>query len=137
MAKASSKPYEAETEGIVVRVVPTFLDEESKPEEHRYIWAYRIEIENKGSRTLQLMTRHWRITDRDGRVQEVNGPGVVGQQPVLRPGDTFEYSSGAPLTVPSGVMQGVYRLADESGAMLDVRIPLFTLDSPYDQRAPN
>jgi ApaG protein len=131
------QPYEAETEGIVVRVVPTFLDAESKPDEHRFIWAYHIEIENKGDRTLQLMTRHWRITDRDGRVQEVNGPGVVGQQPVLKPGDKFEYDSGAPLTVPSGMMQGRYLLSDENGQTVDVRIPLFALDSPYDRQAPN
>jgi len=101
------------------------------------MWAYHVEIENQGGRTLQLMTRHWRITDRDGRVQEVNGAGVVGQQPVLTPGAKFEYTSGAPLSAPSGMMQGVYRLADDAGAVLDARIPLFALDSPYDQSAPN
>lgn len=130
-------PYEATTEGVVVRVRPQFLEDESKPEEHRYVWAYHVEIENTGTRTLQLMTRHWRITDRDGRVQEVNGPGVVGQQPVLKPGEKFAYSSGCPLLVPSGMMQGVYRLADEAGDLLDVKIPLFALDSPYDRRRAN
>jgi ApaG protein len=130
-------PYEAETDGIVVRVTPSFLEDESHPEEHRFIWAYHIEIENKGERTVQLQTRHWRITDRDGRVQEVNGVGVVGKTPVLRPGDTFEYSSGAPLSVPSGMMQGAYRLTDEKGELIEVRIPLFALDSPYDRRKAN
>jgi ApaG protein len=130
-------PYESETHGVVVRVAPSFLEAESSPAEHRYIWAYRVEIENRGTRTLQLMTRHWQITDRDGHVQEVNGVGVVGQTPILKPGETFEYTSGAPLSAPSGMMQGAYRLADESGETLDVRIPLFALDSPYDKRVAN
>ena len=97
-------PYEAETDGVVVRVAPAFIDEESSPEDHRFMWSYRIQIENRAGRTLQLKTRYWRITDCDGRVQEVNGAGVVGQQPVLPPGGSFEYASGAPLTVPSGAM---------------------------------
>jgi ApaG protein len=132
-----SVSYEAETDGIVVRVKPSFLEEESSPEEHRFIWAYHVEIENKGPRTFQLMTRHWRITDREGRVQEVNGSGVVGQNPVLAPGETFEYTSGCPLSEPSGMMQGTYRLEDEEGGMMEARIPLFALDSPYDNRAAN
>jgi len=136
-AKKRGVAYEAETDGIVVRVKPSFLEEESSPEQHRFIWAYHVEIENKGSRTFQLMTRHWRITDREGRVQEVNGSGVVGQNPVLAPGETFEYTSGCPLTEPSGMMQGTYRLEDEEGGMLEARIPLFALDSPYDNRPAN
>jgi len=130
-------PYEAETEGVVVRVSPSFLEEESSPENHRYIWAYHVEIENRGQRTLQLQTRHWRITDREGRVQVVNGVGVVGQTPVIRPGARFEYTSGAPLAAPSGLMQGSYRLTDETGATIEAQIPLFALDSPYDERAAN
>lgn len=133
----TSAPYVAETEGVIVRVRPTFLDDESSPAEHRFIWAYQVEIENRGSRTLQLVTRHWKITDRDGRVQEVNGAGVVGQQPILPPGGRFEYTSGAPLSAPSGLMQGIYRLTDEDGGYLDARIPMFALDSPYDHRAPS
>lgn len=129
--------YEAETQGVIVRVKPAFLDEESSPEENRYIWAYHVEIENRGEHTLQLMTRHWHITDRDGRVQEVNGSGVVGQNPVLRPGGRFEYTSGCPLNAPSGMMRGTYRLEDEAGGMHEARIPAFALDSPYDKRAPN
>jgi ApaG protein len=135
--KKRGTSYEAETDGIVVRVKPAFLEDESSPEEHRFIWAYHVQIENRGSRTFQLMTRHWRITDREGRVQEVNGSGVVGQNPVLAPGETFEYTSGCPLSEPSGVMQGTYRLEDEEGGMLEAKIPLFALDSPYDNRAAN
>lgn len=130
-------PYEAETDGVVVRVAPAFIDDESSPEDHRFMWSYRIRIENRAGRTLQLKTRHWRITDCDGRVQEVNGAGVVGQQPVLPPGGSFEYASGAPLTVPSGVMQGSYRLEDDTGGAVIARIPMFALDSPYDTRSPN
>lgn len=133
----SAFPYEAETEGVRVRVRPQFVEDQSSPENDRYLWAYTIEIANRGDRTLQLMTRHWRITDREGHVQEVNGDGVVGQQPVLQPGSAFEYTSGCPLTTPSGMMQGAYRLVDENGETLDVIIPLFALDSPYDRRAAN
>ena len=129
--------YEAETENVLVRVTPAFLEAESSPEENKFIWAYHVEIENRSQRTLQLMTRHWHITDREGRVQEVDGPGVVGQTPVLQPGGRFEYTSGCPLNAPSGMMQGSYTLEDEAGGRLDVRIPLFALDSPYDTRAPN
>ncbi len=129
--------YEAETSGIIVRVSPEFLDDESSPEENRYVWAYHVEIQNTGERTLKLQTRHWHIADCEGRVHNVEGEGVVGQTPTLEPGDTFEYSSGAPLSAPSGLMHGIYRLADENGETLDVQIPAFTLDSPYDTRAPN
>jgi len=136
-AKPRATSYEAETEGVVVRVRPAFLEAESSPAESKFIWAYHVEIENRSARTLQLMTRYWHITDREGRVQEVNGAGVVRQTPVLRPGGRFEYASGCPLNAPSGMMQGTYTLEDEAGDTLDVRIPLFALDSPYDRRAPN
>jgi ApaG protein len=134
---AEAYAYTAETDGVIVRVAADFMDEESSPEDHRYMWSYRIRIENRGARTLQLKTRYWRITDCEGRVQEVNGAGVVGQQPVLRPGGAFEYASGAPLTVPSGVMQGTYTLEDDTGGALVARIPMFALDSPYDTRTPS
>jgi len=134
---AEDYPYEAETDGVVVRVSPAYHDDESSPEDHRFMWSYRIRIENRADRTLQLKTRHWRITDCEGRVQEVNGPGVVGQQPVLPPGGAFEYASGAPLTVPAGVMQGTYRLEDEAGEAILAHIPMFALDSPYDTRSPS
>jgi ApaG protein len=135
--KKRGMSYEAETDGVIVRVVPAFLDEESSPEDNRFIWAYHVEIENRGTHTLQLMTRHWHITDSAGRVQEVNGSGVVGQNPVLRPGGRFEYTSGCPLNAPSGMMRGTYRLEDENGDVTEARIPLFALDSPYDRRQPN
>ncbi len=130
-------PYQAETHGILIRVRPEFVDEQSSPEDDRFLWAYHIEIENQSRHTLQLVTRHWRITDGDGRTQQVDGPGVVGQKPVLRPGARFEYSSGCPLTTPSGMMQGAYRFEDETGASIEATIPLFALDSPYDDRRPN
>jgi ApaG protein len=132
-----SGTYEAETDGVVVRVKPMFLDAESAPEQNRFIWAYHVEIENRSNRTVQLLTRYWHITDRDGRVQEVSGSGVVGQQPVLQPGETFDYTSGCPLNAPSGMMRGTYYLEDETGGKLEARIPAFPLDSPYDRRAPN
>ncbi|MFZ4684893.1 MAG: Co2+/Mg2+ efflux protein ApaG [Hyphomonadaceae bacterium] len=130
-------PYEAETNGVCIRVRPVFVDEQSSPEDDRFLWAYHIEIENRGRHTLQLMTRHWRITDGDGRIQHVDGAGVIGKQPVLRPGARFEYSSGCPLTTPCGMMQGAYRFEDETGASVEATIPLFALDSPYDERRPN
>jgi ApaG protein len=129
--------FVAETDGVIVRVHPRFLDEESSPQNDRYIWAYTVVIENHGRKTLQLMTRHWRITDCEGRTQEVEGVGVVGQTPVLRPGERFEYTSGAPLAAPSGVMQGSYQLEDDLGGVVVARIPLFALDSPYDIRTPS
>jgi ApaG protein len=134
---ANAYPYEAETNGIIVRVRPTFIDEESSPEDDKFLWAYHVEIENRGKRTLQLMTRHWRVTDGDGRLQEVKGSGVVGQQPVLRPGASFEYTSGWPLTTPSGLMQGAYQFEDETGGFFEAKIPLIALDSPYDERRPS
>ncbi len=130
-------PYEADTNGIRIRVRPVFVDEQSSPDDDRFLWAYHIEIENRGRHTLQLMTRHWRITDGDGRIQLVDGPGVVGQKPVLRPGARFDYTSGCPLTTPAGMMQGAYRFEDETGASVEATIPLFALDSPYDDRRPN
>jgi ApaG protein len=130
-------PYEAETNGVCIRVRPVFVDEQSSPEDDRFLWAYHIEIENRGRHTLQLMTRHWRITDGDGRIQHVDGAGVIGKQPVLRPGARFAYSSGCPLTTPCGMMQGAYRFEDETGASIEATIPLFALDSPYDERRPN
>jgi ApaG protein len=122
---------------VIVRVRPHFLEDESSPEDDRYIWAYQIEIINQSNRTWQLVTRHWRITDCEGRLQKVDGEGVVGQTPVIEPGGKFEYSSGAPLSAPSGVMGGMFRLRDPDGDMLDAAIPLFALDSPYDLRSPN
>lgn len=130
-------PFAAETHGVHVRVRPVFIEEESSPKDDRYLWVYHVEIENQTSRTLLLKTRHWQITDSDGRVQHVDGPGVIGQHPLLRPGARFEYTSGCPLPTPSGMMQGAYQFEDEFGARFEAAIPLFALDSPYDDRRPN
>jgi ApaG protein len=98
------------------------------------VWAYHVRIENNGGRTVQLRNRHWRITDSQGRTQEVRGAGVVGEQPVLRPGDSFEYTSGTPLPTPSGIMTGSYQMeASDTGEQFDVKIPSFSLDSPHQQ----
>jgi ApaG protein len=129
--------YTAVSHQIKVTVRPKFLAEQSAPEESRYFWSYTIEIANDGPRAVQLTHRHWKITDADGRLEEVEGPGVVGEQPTLRPGAAFIYTSGCPLRTPSGIMVGTYRMVDESGAIFDVAIPAFSLDSPYGKRALN
>ncbi len=123
--------YTSTTSNITVSVEPFYLDGESVPEKNLYVWAYKVRIENKGSDTLQLKTRYWKITDAYGRVQEVRGPGVIGEQPVLKPGDAFEYTSGTPLSTPSGFMTGIYSMEGQNGQTLDVDIPLFSLDTPH------
>lgn len=124
--------YEAETRGIHVAVRPVFLEDQSAPTEGRYVWAYRVRIENRGRETVQLLRRTWRITDAHGRVQMVHGAGVVGEQPVLEPGEAFEYTSGTPLDTSSGFMAGLYHfVVAASGEAFDAEIPLFSLDSPY------
>ena len=129
--------YEAVTRGVRVRVVPQYLEEESSPEESRYVWAYAVDIANEGSETVKLRSRHWRITDANGRLEEVRGPGVVGQTPVLEPGASFRYTSGCPLTTPSGIMVGSYQMTTESGELINVAIPAFSLDSPHAARSLN
>ena len=121
--------YTTTTSNVVVSVKPVFLDHESVPEKNIYVWAYTVKIQNVGTEVLQLRTRHWRITDAYGRTQEVHGPGVVGEQPVLKPGETFEYTSGTPLSTPSGIMMGSYSMQAPDGRMFDVEIPAFSLDS--------
>ncbi|RJF88995.1 Co2+/Mg2+ efflux protein ApaG [Oleomonas cavernae] len=123
--------YDKITRAIRVTVKPTFLEDQSSPDENYYVWAYRVRIENQGGETVQLRDRYWRITDGFGRVQEVRGPGVVGEQPVLRPGERFEYTSGTPLPTPSGIMLGTYRMETQAGESFDVEIPPFSLDSPH------
>jgi ApaG protein len=123
--------YSETTERIVVTVQPTFLEDQSAPEEGRYVWAYRVRIENRGGERVQLLNRHWKITDAGGRLNEVRGPGVVGEQPVLEPGQAFEYTSGCPLPTASGFMVGSYEMARPNGERFEVRIPLFSLDSPH------
>ena len=123
--------YSATTHAVRVTVNPIYLDEQSSPEEDHYIWAYQVEIENLGEHVVQLLTRHWRITDSLGRVQEVRGAGVVGEQPILKPGESFRYTSGTPLPTPSGIMAGTYGMANASGERFEVEIPAFSLDSPH------
>lgn len=129
--------YCAVTRDIAVRVEPTFLPQQSDPDQNYFVWAYNVQIENQGADTVQLLNRHWRITDAQGRVQEVNGSGVVGEQPILAPGETFEYTSGAPLPTPSGIMSGHYEMTDGQGRRFSVEIPAFSLDSPYDRPSLN
>ena len=123
--------YQAETHGVRVTASPKFMDSESTPDQGRYFWAYTIEIVNLSDRTMQLMTRHWVITDGRGEVHEVRGEGVVGKQPVLQPGESFSYTSGCPLMTPDGSMSGSYAMLGEDGAAFEVEVPLFPLDSPY------
>jgi len=123
--------YSATTRSIKVTVEPHFLEDQSSPVDDHFVWAYRVRIENQSGETVQLRRRHWRITDGMGRVQEVRGPGVVGEQPVLAPGQSFEYTSGTPLSTPSGIMVGTYQMETGNGEHFDVDIPAFSLDSPH------
>jgi ApaG protein len=123
-------PYTATTRGIAVSILPTYLEAQSSPGSSQYFWAYRVIIENLGQETVQLLSRHWMITNARGDLTEVKGPGVVGEQPVLKPGESFEYTSGAPLNTTSGMMGGAYRMESESGEQFDIEIPTFSLDSP-------
>jgi ApaG protein len=129
--------YEQVTRSIRVRVRPVYLEAQSAPEEGRYFWAYTVEIVNEGSETVQLRSRYWRITDGNGHIEEVRGPGVVGQTPVLGPGESFEYTSGCPLRTTSGIMVGSYQMSKANGALIDVAIPAFSLDSPFARRSLN
>lgn len=129
--------YEAVTRDIKVTVEPDYLENQSSPTEDHYVWAYHVRIENVGGETVQLRTRHWRITDALGHTQEVRGPGVIGEQPVLPPGESFEYTSGTPLSTPSGIMVGTYRMEAPDGDSFDVDIPAFSLDSPHQPRSFN
>ena len=126
-----SGAYARTTRSITVTVEPFYLDDQSAPEENHFVWAYHVCIQNHGEQTVQLLTRFWRITDSLGNVQEVRGDGVVGEQPILNPGDSFEYTSGTPLPTPSGIMVGAYQMLAQSGERFDVDVPAFSLDSPY------
>ena len=127
--------YERRTRDVVVRVEPDFLADQSNPSDDRFIWAYHVEIENQSTHDLQVVERFWQIADARGHVQEVRGAGVVGEKPVVRPGETFRYTSGAPLTAPSGMMLGTYRVETPDGDAFDVDIPPFTLESPHQAQA--
>jgi ApaG protein len=129
--------YEAVTHRVKVTVEPAFDPDRSDPVERRYFWRYAIEIVNLGDKSVTLIERHWRITDAVGRHQEVRGPGVVGEQPTIPPGKSFKYTSGCPLTTPSGLMVGEYRMIDSEGQSFEVSIPAFSLDFPDARRVLN
>jgi ApaG protein len=129
--RSSAAAYSATTRSIKVVVKPFYLEDQSSPPEDHYVWAYHVRIENQGPETVQLRRRHWRITDALGRMQEVKGAGVVGEQPILKPGEAFEYTSGTPLPTPSGIMVGSYEMETKAGESFAVAIPAFSLDSPH------
>ena len=123
--------YSHTSQDIRITVEPYYLDDQSSPSDDHYVWAYHVKIENVGEATVQLINRYWRITDANGQIQEVRGSGVVGEQPVLDPGESFEYTSGTPLGTPSGIMVGTYEMETQAGERFDVEIPAFSLDSPH------
>lgn len=129
--------YQAVTRGVRVTVTPEFQADKSEPDEGRWFWAYTVEIANVGAEPVHLRSRHWRIVDGRGLTQEVSGPGVVGEQPLIGPGESFEYSSGCPLTTSSGFMVGSYRMQNPAGESFDVEIPAFSLDVPSQRRVLN
>ena len=123
--------YTKLTNQIRITVQPHFLPAESSPDEGNFVWSYHVRIENCGNQTVQLRNRHWKISDALGRIHEVRGAGVVGEEPVLNPGDAFEYTSGTPLKTPSGIMTGSYEMESQNGERFEVEIPTFSLDSPF------
>jgi ApaG protein len=127
--------YRATTRAIQVTVEPAFVEAESG--DGRWFWSYSIEISNLGEEVVQLRSRHWRITDQNGKTEEVKGAGVVGKQPVLKPGDKFNYTSGCPLGTPSGIMVGSYTMQNEKGETFPIAIPAFSLDLPDAKRTVN
>ena len=129
--------YSAITRKIEVTVKPRFVSERSSPSSGYYFWAYTIDITNRGTETVQLKTRHWKITDASGKLQEVKGAGVVGEEPVLKPGQSYEYTSGVPLPTPSGFMRGSYGMITDNGERFDIEVPAFSLDSSYAERTIN
>jgi ApaG protein len=129
--------YTQKTKNISVTVTPIYLEDQSEPEEDHYVWAYQVKINNDSLETVQLRSRHWRITDANGLMQEVRGSGVVGEQPVLEPGESFEYTSGTPLNAPSGIMVGSYEMQTDDGDLIEIGIPAFSLDSPHQVVRPN
>ena len=127
---ADRTPYRAITRGIAVSVEVTYLEANSSPGNSQYFWAYRVTIVNQGRETVQLRSRHWMITNSHGELTEVKGPGVVGKEPFLEPGESFSYTSGAPLNTPSGMMGGSYQMESDTGERFDIEIPTFSLDRP-------
>lgn len=129
--------YQAKTHSIAVTVTPTFLAEQSLPEDDHYVWIYDIIIENQSSHSVQLINRYWNICDAKGHIEEVHGTGVVGEQPLIRPGESFRYQSGCPLSTPSGIMRGHFEMRNDDGLLFCAQVPNFSLDSPYQARSLN
>ena len=129
--------YEAITGSIRVSVEPSYVEEQSSTEDGYYFWTYTVEILNLGEEPVQLRSRYWRITDANGQIREVHGMGVIGEEPVIGPGEAYQYTSGTPLPTPSGIMQGWYQMERESGELFNVAIPAFSLDSPHFDRILN
>ncbi len=129
--------YEAITHDVRVRVAPQFLIDESTPEKDYFFWAYTVEITNLSTKTVKLRTRYWNIMDANGKTEEVRGDGVVGEEPELKPGKSFSYTSGCPLSTSSGIMKGSYQMDMEEESMVDITIPAFSLDSPFTKRIVN
>jgi len=123
-------PYEAITRQVTVRVAVSYLAEQSAPDSGRWFWSYHIRLENGGAKSVQLLSRHWRIIDGRGALHEVRGEGVVGEMPLIAPDASFDYVSGCPLATPTGSMEGSFRLVDEDGQAFDVAIPRFPLSGP-------
>ena len=129
--------YQERTRSIQISVEPFYLDDQSAPEQGRFVFGYRVQIDNQGAEVVQLVSRHWRITDSLGRTMEVRGAAVGGKQPELQPGETFEYTSGTPLATPSGIMVGSYEMVTIEGERFEVTIPAFSLDAPGALTPPN
>jgi ApaG protein len=131
-SKILDNAFYATTASIRVGVRVFYLEDQSKPEANHFVWAYRVTINNQGAETVQLLKRTWKITDGHGRVSQVHGDGVIGEQPILKAGESFEYTSGTPLPTPSGFMTGQYHMIrTDSGTAFDIAIPTFSLDSPH------
>ena len=132
---AAMFPYAEETRGVTVRVSVSYLPEQSEPGKSRWFWAYHIRVENDGPMAVQLMTRSWTIADGRGARHQVEGEGVVGEQPVIVPGKSYDYVSGCPLTTPTGWMQGTYEMVGEDGSLFEVAVPKFALTAPVAARS--
>ncbi len=122
--------FQETTSDITVSVRPEYMDDQSDPGQGHYAWTYHVRIENNGERIVQLLSRHWKIADSIGHCQEIIGDGIVGHQPTLGPGDSFEYSSGTPLAAPSGFMSGTFNMISEDGLRFNITVPAFALDGP-------
>ena len=129
--------YSKTTKKISITVNPYFLEEQSEPDDQHYVWAYQVTINNQSKERIQLKNRYWKIIDSNGTKQEVSGQGVVGEQPVLNPGEKFEYTSGTPLSTPSGFMEGHYEMETIKGVKFEAYIPQFSLDSPFTSKKLN